>query len=172
MISKTDYSTTSKIGLVPSASDSAAKRHVPPLGASSAFFPRVQLTTQTILTCVMFLGTMVVLRMDMLMCLFITLAIATFYRMYSGEGARKSDPVMLPVWIFLALFTKGPVGLLMPPLAIAVFLAVKRDWKGFRKYLGLKTWGIIAGLAAIWLTCVWFEGGAEYIDNLLFKQTM
>ena len=97
MISKTDYSTTSKIGLVPSASDSAAKRHVPPLGASSAFFPRVQLTTQTILTCVMFLGTMVVLRMDMLMCLFITLAIATFYRMYSGEGARKSDPVMLPV---------------------------------------------------------------------------
>ena len=172
MISKTDYSTTSKIGLVPSASDSAAKRHVPPLGASSTFFPRVQLTTQTILTCVMFLGTMVVLRMDMLMCLFITLAIATFYRMYSGEGARKSDPVMLPVWIFLALFTKGPVGLLMPPLAIAVFLAVKRDWKGFRKYLGLKTWGIIAGLAAIWLTCVWFEGGAEYIDNLLFKQTM
>lgn len=172
MIRKTDYSTTSKIGLVPSASDSAAKRHVPPLGASSAFFPRVQLTTQTILTCVMFLGTMVVLRMDMLMCLFITLAIATFYRMYSGEGARKSDPVMLPVWIFLALFTKGPVGLLMPPLAIAVFLAVKRDWKGFRKYLGLKTWGIIAGLAAIWLTCVWFEGGAEYIDNLLFKQTM
>ena len=124
------------------------------------------------LTCVMFLGTMVVLRMDMLMCLFITLAIATFYRMYSGQGKRKSDSALLPVWIFLALFTKGPVGLLMPPLAIAVFLAVKRDWKGFRKYLGLKTWGIIAGLAAIWLTCVWFEGGAEYIDNLLFKQTM
>ena len=129
-------------------------------------------TAMMTLTCVMFLGTMVVLRMDMLMCLFITLAIATFYRMYSGEGARKSDSVMLPVWIFLALFTKGPVGLLMPPLAIAVFLAVKRDWKGFRKYLGLKTWGIIAVLAAIWLSCVWFEGGAEYIDNLLFKQTM
>lgn len=124
------------------------------------------------LTCAMFLGTAIVLRMDMLMCLFITLAIATFYRMYSGQGERKSDSVMLPVWIFMALFTKGPVGLLMPPLTIAVFLAVKRDWKGFRKYLGLKTWGIIAGLAALWLTCVWFEGGAEYFDNLLFKQTM
>ena len=124
------------------------------------------------LTCAMFLGTAIVLRMDMLMCLFITLAIATFYRMYSGQGERRSDSVMLPVWIFMALFTKGPVGLLMPPLTIAVFLAVKRDWKGFRKYLGLKTWGIIAGLAALWLTCVWFEGGAEYFDNLLFKQTM
>lgn len=124
------------------------------------------------LTCVMFLGTMIVPRMDMLMCMFIVLALWTFYRMYTGEGARKSDSVMLPVWIFLALFTKGPVGLLMPPLSIAVFLAVKRDWKGFGKYLGLKTLGIIAGLAAIWIGCVWLEGGPEYINNLLVKQTV
>lgn len=124
------------------------------------------------LTCVMFLGTMVVLRMDMMMCLFIVLALRTFYRMYTGEGSRRQDSLTLPLWIFLALFTKGPVGLLMPPLAIAVFLAVKRDWKGFRKYLGLKTWGIIAALSAVWLTCVWLEGGLEYINNLLFKQTV
>ena len=124
------------------------------------------------LTCVMFLGTMVVLRMDMLMCLFIVLALWTFYRMYTGEGSRRQDSLTLPLWILLALFTKGPVGLLMPPLAIAVFLAVKRDWKGFRKYLGLKTWGIIAALSAVWLTCVWLEGGLEYINNLLFKQTV
>lgn len=124
------------------------------------------------LTCVMFLGTMVVLRMDMLMCLFIVLALWTFYRMYTGEGSRRQDSLTLPLWIFLALFTKGPVGLLMPPLAIAVFLAVKRDWKGFGKYLGLKTWGIIAALSAVWLTCVWLEGGPEYINNLLFKQTV
>lgn len=124
------------------------------------------------LTCVMFLGTMVVLRMDMLMCLFIVLALWTFYRMYTGEGSRRQDSLTLPLWIFLALFTNGPVGLLMPPLAIAVFLAVKRDWKGFRKYLGLKTWGIIAALSAVWLTCVWLEGGLEYINNLLFKQTV
>lgn len=124
------------------------------------------------LTCVMFLGTMVVLRMDMLMCLFIVLTLWTFYRMYTGEGSRRQDSLTLPLWIFLALFTKGPVGLLMPPLAIAVFLAVKRDWKGFRKYLGLKTWGIIAALSAVWLTCVWLEGGLEYINNLLFKQTV
>lgn len=124
------------------------------------------------LTCVMFLGTMIVLRMDMLMCMFIVLALWTFYRMYTGEGSRRQDSLTLPLWIFLALFTKGPVGLLMPPLAIAVFLAVKRDWKGFRKYLGLKTWGIIAGLAALWIGCVWIEGGSEYINNLLVKQTV
>ena len=103
---------------------------------------------------------------------------------FYNHGLAYADKPPLYFWIVmlcrllfghhscLALFTKGPVGLLMPPLSIAVFLAVKRDWKGFGKYLGLKTWGIIAGLAALWIGCVWIEGGSEYINNLLVKQTV
>lgn len=135
-----------------------------------------------LLTCVMFLGTAVVIRMDMLMCMFIALALFTFWRMYElridgepdGEDAvvYKKCSWLLPVWIFMALFTKGPVGLLVPPVSIAVFLIVKRKWRDIGKYLGLKTWGVIAALCAIWFTCVFFDGGMEYLDNLLFKQTM
>lgn len=135
-----------------------------------------------LLTCVMFLGTAVVIRMDMLMCMFIALALFTFWRMYElridGEPDGEDSVVykkcswLLPVWIFMALFTKGPVGLLVPPVSIAVFLIVKRKWHDIGKYLGLKTWGVIAALCAIWFTCVFFDGGMEYLDNLLFKQTM
>ncbi len=135
-----------------------------------------------LLTCVMFLGTAVVIRMDMLMCMFITLALFTFWRMYElrmdGEPdggdavVYKKCSWLLPVWIFMALFTKGPVGLLVPPVSIAVFLIVKRKWRDIGKYLGLKTCGVIAALCAIWFTCVFFDGGMEYLDNLLFKQTM
>lgn len=135
-----------------------------------------------LLTCVMFLGTAVVIRMDMLMCMFIALALFTFWRMYElridgePEGGDavvyKKCSWLLPVWIFMALFTKGPVGLLVPPVSIAVFLIVKRKWRDIGKYLGLKTWGVIAALCAIWFTCVFFDGGMEYLDNLLFKQTM
>lgn len=135
-----------------------------------------------LLTCVMFLGTAVVIRMDMLMCMFIALALFTFWRMYElridgepdGEDAvvYKKCSWLLPVWIFMALFTKGPVGLLVPPVSIAVFLIVKRKWRDIGKYLGLKTLGVIAALCAIWFTCVFFDGGMEYLDNLLFKQTM
>ena len=135
-----------------------------------------------LLTCVMFLGTAVVIRMDMLMCMFIALALFTFWRMYElridGEPDGEDSVVykkcswLLPVWIFMALFTKGPVGLLVPPVSIAVFLIVKRKWRDIGKYLGLKTWGVIAALCAIWFTCVFFDGGMEYLDNLLFKQTM
>lgn len=135
-----------------------------------------------LLTCVMFLGTAVVIRMDMLMCMFIALALFTFWRMYElridGEPdggdavVYKKCSWLLPVWIFMALFTKGPVGLLVPPVSIAVFLIVKRKWRDIGKYLGLKTGGVIAALCAIWFTCVFFDGGMEYLDNLLFKQTM
>lgn len=135
-----------------------------------------------LLTCVMFLGTAVVIRMDMLMCMFIALALFTFWRMYElcidGEPdggdvvVYKKCSWLLPVWIFMALFTKGPVGLLVPPVSIAVFLIVKRKWRDIGKYLGLKTWGVIAALCAIWFTCVFFDGDMEYLDNLLFKQTM
>lgn len=135
-----------------------------------------------LLTCVMFLGTAVVIRMDMLMCMFIALALFTFWRMYElridGEPdggdavVYKKCSWLLPVWIFMALFTKGPVGLLVPPVSIAVFLIVKRKWRDIGKYLGLKTWGVIAAFCAIWFICVFFDGGMEYLDNLLFKQTM
>lgn len=135
-----------------------------------------------LLTCVMFLGTAVVIRMDMLMCMFIALALFTFWRMYElridgePEGGDavvyKKCSWLLPVWIFMALFTKGPVGLLVPPVSIVVFLIAKRKWRDIGKYLGLKTWGVIAALCAIWFICVFFDGGMEYLDNLLFKQTM
>lgn len=130
-------------------------------------------------TCIMFLGTAVVIRMDMLMCMFIVLALYTFYRMYtldedgkSGSAEYRRCSLMMPLWIFLALFTKGPVGLLVPPLSIALFLIVRKKWRSIGKFLGWKTWGIIAGLSTLWLVCVYFDGGRSYLDNLLFKQTM
>ena len=135
-----------------------------------------------LLSSVMFLGTMVVIRMDMLMCMFIALALFTFWRMYGlrKEGLDGEEPKrlyrkcswLLPVWIFLALFTKGPVGLLVPPVSILVFLLVKREWRDIPRYLGWKTWGVIAGLCLIWFTGVFIDGGVSYLDNLLFKQTV
>lgn len=123
-------------------------------------------------TSAMFVGTAVFVRMDMLMTMFIVLALWSFYRMYEGEADYRKQSVLMPVWIFLALFTKGPVGLLMPPVVILCFLLAKKDMPNAEKYLGWKTWGIIAGLTALWILGAWLDGGKEYIDNLLFHQTL
>lgn len=73
----------------------------------------------------MYIGTALVLRMDMLMALFILLALRAFYRLYQGKASR-STRWMIPVYIFLAIFTKGPVGFLMPMVSIVAFLAIKK----------------------------------------------
>lgn len=119
----------------------------------------------------LFLGISVFLRMDMLMCFFITAALYVFYKMYRGKGDNGKQSLLLPAFIFLALFTKGPVGLLVPPVAIVLFLLSEKQIKTLGKYLGWKTWGILLLLCAVWFTGVWIDGGREYLDNLLFHQT-
>lgn len=131
---------------------------------------------------VFFLAPMIVLRMDMLMTMFITLALYTFYRMYEYNHFGRTEPenakkyrrmqIALPLYIFFALFTKGPVGILVPLISILVFLSIKREIKSVGKYLGWKTWVILGALCAVWFTGVYLDGGKEYLNNLLFNQTV
>ena len=120
----------------------------------------------------LFLGMTVFLRMDMLMCMWIVLALWTFWKWDNGIGNESAHRLMLPVYTFLALFTKGPVGVLMPPVAIIVYLAASKRWKDIGKYLGFVFWVVLAVLCAVWFTGVFIEGGAGYLKNLLFHQTV
>ena len=119
----------------------------------------------------MYIGTALVLRMDMLMALFILLALRAFYRLYQGKASR-STRWMIPVYIFLAIFTKGPVGFLMPMVSIVAFLAIKKDLRHFGRYFGWGQWGVLIGLCVLWFSAVYAEGGSEYLNNILFKQTV
>lgn len=124
-----------------------------------------------LMTTAMFLGSAAIIRMDMLMTFFITLSLYIFFRMYSGKG-KKRDKWLLPVWIFLALFSKGPMGVLVPVMSILVFLIIKKDIRSIGKYLGWRQWAIILGLTAVWFALAYREGGDDYIEGLLIKQTV
>ncbi len=124
-----------------------------------------------LITSGLFTGSAIVIRMDMLMCLFIVLSIYTFYKIYTGTGSVR-DPLLFPVYIFLAVFTKGPVGILVPLTSIPVFLFWQGKLQTFGKYFGWKQWSILIGLCLIWFGAVYLEGGKTYLDNLLFNQTV
>lgn len=124
-----------------------------------------------LLTSVFFIGSAVVLRMDMLMNMFIVLSLFTFFRMYSGEEKRR-DKWMFPIYVFMAIFSKGPVGILVPLVTTITFLIVKRDFRAIAKYWGVRTLSVIIALCAVWFTSAYLEGGDEYINNLLFNQTI
>ena len=107
-----------------------------------------RLTGQLMLmTSGFFIGTAIVLRMDMLMCMFIVLALYTFFRMYTGEG-KPRDSWLFPIFIFMAIFSKGPMGLIVPLVSTVVFLILKKETKSIGKYWGWKT--LVVLLAPLW----------------------
>lgn len=124
-----------------------------------------------LLTGGLFLGAAIALRMDMLMCFFIVLALYAFWQMQKGEDYPKHYRWQFPLFLFLALFTKGPMGLLIPLCATATYLIMCRRGKEFFRFWEIRTWGILLVCCCLWFGAVYAEGGADYLCNLLFKQT-
>ncbi|MGE5446753.1 MAG: ArnT family glycosyltransferase [Bacteroidales bacterium] len=124
-----------------------------------------------LMTSGFFTGTAIVLRMDMLMCMFIILALYTFFKIYSGEG-KPRDSWLFPISVFMALFTKGPIGIIVPLVSIIVFLMMKKELKTIGRYWGWRTLSVILILCGAWFACVYAEGGSTYLNNLLFNQTV
>ena len=132
---------------------------------------RRQIGQLMLMTSGLFTAATLVVRMDMLMCMFIVLSLYTFYKLYTGQNTLKNH-LLLPLYIFLAIFSKGPVGLLVPLLSIVIFLLVTKRIKEFGKYMGIREFGILIGLCALWFMAVFIEGGKTYLNNLLLDQTI
>lgn len=124
-----------------------------------------------LLTCGLFIGMAVTLRMDMLMTLFIILALHQFWKM-TNEGSRwERRDWLFPLYLFLALFTKGALGVLIPLCATTVFLVACRRTSEFFRYWGWRTWLVLAGCCLLWFGAVYMEGGESYLHDMLFRQT-
>ena len=124
-----------------------------------------------LLTTAMFLGGTMIVRMDMLMTFFIVLSLYTFYRIYKDKHTRI-ETYLLPVYIFLSVFSKGPMGFLIPVVSMITFLVVNKKISTIGRYLGWQQWSILIGLCVIWFSFVYLESGKEYLNNILFRQTV
>lgn len=136
--------------------------------------PRRTAFVLMLLTGALFISMSVTLRMDMLMTMFIVWAIWLYMQILRD---RRGDHLrgrqwMVGVVVFLALFTKGPLGVLIPLIALIVFLLLAGDISRFGRYWGWRCWAVLLGGCLLWWGGAWLEGGREYIDNLLFHQTV
>ena len=124
-------------------------------------------------TCGLFAGMVFTLRMDMLMTMFIVLALRSFRQL---ELAVEKPPLgcrlLFAIWIFLAVFSKGPMGILIPLLATTAWLLLTRRMRLWTRAWGWPAWTLLILLCAAWFGAVYAEGGTEYLDNLLVHQTV
>ncbi len=65
-------------------------------------------------------------QLDVLLALLETVALVAFWRLDRGVGSARANVAALHGFMGLAVLTKGPVGLLVPALVIAVWLV----WEG------------------------------------------
>lgn len=125
-----------------------------------------------LMTTGLFLALSIYLRMDMLMCMFIVLALYEFWKIYSGKHSFNKSLWLFPIYIFLAVFTKGPFGIIIPVVSVTTFILICRRYKMMQKIFGWRFWIVLLPCCALWFYMVYAEGGREYIGNLLLHQTM
>lgn len=124
-----------------------------------------------LMTSVYFLGPAVIMRMDMLMTLFIILAFRSFWRIIHDCDVRR-EQWLFPVWIFLAVFTKGPLGFGFPLVGSVAYMIAVGRWREIGRAWGWRTWLVLLGGCSVWFGAVFVEGGPDYLHNLLFHQTV
>lgn len=124
-----------------------------------------------LMTAGLFAVVAVIVRMDMLMNMFIVLSLYSFYQMYSGKNI-KLNSYIFPINVFLALFSKGPLGLLIPFVSSVLFLIYKKRMSDYKLYWGWRSLFIILTGCIVWFTGVYIEGGNDYLNNLLVHQTV
>jgi len=124
-----------------------------------------------LLTSGFFIGTAIVLRMDMLMCMFIVLALYTFFKIYIGNGEPR-DSWLFPLFVFMGIFTKGPIGIIVPLVSTITFLILKKQIRTIGKFWGYKMLLVLLVLCGAWFAATYAEGGSRYLNDLLFNQTI
>lgn len=117
-------------------------------------------------------GAAMVERMDMLFTMFVVLAMRSFYNMYKGGSGAKTSRWLFPMYMFLAVFTKGALGLLIPLASVTVFLAVTRQLSRWTEFFSLRIWAVMLALTAAWFIGVCAEAGGAYLEEMLVRQTM
>lgn len=135
-------------------------------------------------TCGLFFCMASYVRMDMLFCLWIVLAFYNFWQMlYEPLGPNqelglkeRKRPAVRHQWyfgifVFLAIFTKGSWGLIIPLISTTVYLLLHGRLHRFFHLWSWRTLLVIVPLTAAWLYATWLEGGPEYFSLLLERKS-
>lgn len=125
-----------------------------------------------LLTGGLFLVSSVTLRMDIMMCMFIVLSLYEFWKIYESKRDISTHQWLFPVYVFLAVFTKGPLGFLVPLVSTLCYLILVKKYRMIFKVWGWRCWLVLISGCCIWFGSVYADGGPEYLNNLLFHQTV
>lgn len=119
-------------------------------------------------------GISLILRMDMLLTLWIVLAIYMFFsRYYLKDYGSKNSMYMMYIYIALGILTKGGAGFVVPILTILTFLFLDKNLTYLKNIKFWKGILLICSIIGIWfLFLSQISDGEEYIKLMLGRETL
>ncbi|TDO94809.1 4-amino-4-deoxy-L-arabinose transferase-like glycosyltransferase [Halanaerobium saccharolyticum] len=120
-------------------------------------------------TTVLFFSLSIFVRMDLLMMVFITAALFTFFKAYQNQ----KDYLYFLTYLFIGFATaiKGPAGFLIPLITILGFLIWDNKLEKLKEIKLVQGLIIFLSVILLWLIPAFIFGGKEYIYELLVLQT-
>lgn len=111
-------------------------------------------------------------RVDMTLTLFMVAAFLHFLFLYRKRQVQWQEVFFFYVLLGLATLAKGPVGAVLPSLAVVVFLAVQRDL-AFLRHLHIVMGGVVVTvIAGAWYGFALWEGGWDFFVKQVLQENL
>ena len=111
-------------------------------------------------------------RVDMTLCFYLTASLVLFYSLYAEFLTRQIWYYVFFAVIGVSMLAKGPLGLLLPALVIAAFLALKRRWDLVVKFAFHPGVLLTVLLGAGWYVIALMRGGEGFVDRQLLQENL
>lgn len=114
----------------------------------------------------------------MLFSFFIVCALYTFWRITAQHGAYGPSPDRrirrrlqwyFGFFVFLAVFTMGPLGISIPLVSTTLFLLLSGRIRYWTHVWSWRAFIVIASLMSLWIWGTWNEGGTEAVRQLMMQ---
>ena len=106
---------------------------------------------------------------DMIFTVFILLSLVSFFLAYCRQGKKMLGILLFFIFSSLAVLTKGPIGFLVPALAIILFLLIKNDLKFLLCRYSLWGFIIFLGIALPWYVVMIQKYGREFTHEFFYN---
>ncbi len=104
-------------------------------------------------------------RVDMVLTLFIVLALYQLYKWY--EKGLKGFPWLATIFMGCATLTKGPIGIILPCMVTGAFLLL-RNIGLFKAFFSMCLVAVVSCLLpAIWYVAAYMQGGDNFITLVM-----
>ncbi len=107
-------------------------------------------------------------RVDMVLASAVTFALFEFLLAYL---AGRAVSLRAYGWSAAAVLAKGPIGLALPVVVVATFLAVRRD-PAYARSLRLGPGALVLCVPLIWYLPAWLEAGRPFLDKVILDENL